>query len=644
PSSLMIFLEDIIELIEDVPDELQRRGGLIQDWERQASEYKKQADSLTARLHNDKSLKDEEKAILFRQISEMLDRAKDLTSKKYDMAEKCHQLIQKLSDRVSDWSYHCKLELEVDAPGSTFQVENSFINETVMAATAAANVRSQGFRVPDEKPQPPQRDNRGSSSLSREGTPLYGIGNRASHERRATRDSSMSSSRASSTTPFDQHAATAAAAVQQLQLQRKRKRDRAREKQLRDYQKTLQQTSVAAVSGRGGSAAAAAAPPPLSSKEPLSSYMRKKKEREREERKLREVSQSRLLAAAAAAGGGLAAASLPDAGYSPVHANREQRASQQRVIKPEPLDDGYEQPQAPPTQYHHQQLQPSGRRPGPGRPSNASRVQANNALLHAPPPPPAIVKREEMQPERREEQDEMINNGGMSDPDNDDDLLKFLEDEMPGGIADHDDLHLGLEGENLFDLDSFGANLGRELEKIQEQRPPSPLSQHIYGYLNAPSKTSADSGASSRAQKGANKAERKRQQAAQQQPQFVTFGAGESLHGRQRKLTARATDHVMDLDTRERRRRQKEEEVSHGDYGHGGGRSMMHDPMGAEGGGEDDVDNTPYCYCRQPSDGEMVGCDGKRCRFGGWFHLHCLGMLAPPTIDKWYCRDCDRYR
>ncbi|KNE66512.1 hypothetical protein AMAG_11645 [Allomyces macrogynus ATCC 38327] len=50
-------------------------------------------------------------------------------------------------------------------------------------------------------------------------------------------------------------------------------------------------------------------------------------------------------------------------------------------------------------------------------------------------------------------------------------------------------------------------------------------------------------------------------------------------------------------------------------------------------------DDTPYCYCRQPSYGHMIGCDNKRCKVE-WFHYECVGLPAGPPPDLWYCRDC----
>ncbi|KAF8309197.1 hypothetical protein DL93DRAFT_2100162 [Clavulina sp. PMI_390] len=91
------------------------------------------------------------------------------------------------------------------------------------------------------------------------------------------------------------------------------------------------------------------------------------------------------------------------------------------------------------------------------------------------------------------------------------------------------------------------------------------------------------------------------------------------------------------------------------------------DEMEAEDGeGEEDAvqeeeDNNPYCYCHQPSHGEMIACDGDNCPYE-WvrfyfqvyfprshnsdasslvqFHLACLGMKHPPKGSKWFCSDC----
>lgn len=45
-----------------------------------------------------------------------------------------------------------------------------------------------------------------------------------------------------------------------------------------------------------------------------------------------------------------------------------------------------------------------------------------------------------------------------------------------------------------------------------------------------------------------------------------------------------------------------------------------------------------YCFCQQPSQGNMIGCDGADCKYE-WFHWPCVGVTEEQT-DTWYCADC----
>jgi hypothetical protein len=45
-----------------------------------------------------------------------------------------------------------------------------------------------------------------------------------------------------------------------------------------------------------------------------------------------------------------------------------------------------------------------------------------------------------------------------------------------------------------------------------------------------------------------------------------------------------------------------------------------------------------WCYCNQPSFGNMVKCDNDKCTIE-WFHFDCLCMRCPPK-GKWYCPSC----
>ena len=66
--------------------------------------------------------------------------------------------------------------------------------------------------------------------------------------------------------------------------------------------------------------------------------------------------------------------------------------------------------------------------------------------------------------------------------------------------------------------------------------------------------------------------------------------------------------------------------------------------VGADGNGDDgmdvddDGDDTVYCFCRQPSYGNMVGCDNDSCKYQ-WFHWDCVGLTKEP-IGDWLCPEC----
>ncbi|CAK7896213.1 hypothetical protein CAAN1_04S08152 [[Candida] anglica] len=62
---------------------------------------------------------------------------------------------------------------------------------------------------------------------------------------------------------------------------------------------------------------------------------------------------------------------------------------------------------------------------------------------------------------------------------------------------------------------------------------------------------------------------------------------------------------------------------------------------------EPEVDNSVYCFCKQPSSGDMIGCDNETaCPNGDWFHYKCVGLLNRVEAlkyatgkQKWFCSD-----
>lgn len=45
-----------------------------------------------------------------------------------------------------------------------------------------------------------------------------------------------------------------------------------------------------------------------------------------------------------------------------------------------------------------------------------------------------------------------------------------------------------------------------------------------------------------------------------------------------------------------------------------------------------------WCYCGQPSYGQMIMCEHKDCTIV-WFHFDCLRIRCPPKT-RWYCPSC----
>ena len=62
---------------------------------------------------------------------------------------------------------------------------------------------------------------------------------------------------------------------------------------------------------------------------------------------------------------------------------------------------------------------------------------------------------------------------------------------------------------------------------------------------------------------------------------------------------------------------------------------------------EEQEDTTLYCFCKQPSFGNMISCDNESsCPNGEWFHYKCVGILNRVVAlkyttgkESWYCSE-----
>ncbi|CAC5412942.1 unnamed protein product [Mytilus coruscus] len=52
------------------------------------------------------------------------------------------------------------------------------------------------------------------------------------------------------------------------------------------------------------------------------------------------------------------------------------------------------------------------------------------------------------------------------------------------------------------------------------------------------------------------------------------------------------------------------------------------------------LDQSLYCICKLESGGEMVYCGNKKCKFGQWFHLDCIGLSEDEIPEgDWFCSE-----
>ena len=49
---------------------------------------------------------------------------------------------------------------------------------------------------------------------------------------------------------------------------------------------------------------------------------------------------------------------------------------------------------------------------------------------------------------------------------------------------------------------------------------------------------------------------------------------------------------------------------------------------------DDDVNNFPWCICKEDLGGAMIFCDNGKCPKGEWFHLDCLNLDEDVSKDQ----------
>lgn len=104
----------------------------------------------------------------------------------------------------------------------------------------------------------------------------------------------------------------------------------------------------------------------------------------------------------------------------------------------------------------------------------------------------------------------------------------------------------------------------------------------------------------------------------------------------QKKHTKRKTDITKD-DKKSTKPKKKVQEII----------ELKEEPGAKSEEEEEEEDNTLYCFCKQPSFGNMISCDNESsCPNGEWFHYKCVGLLNRVDAlkyttgkESWYCSE-----
>ncbi|KAE9418356.1 hypothetical protein Angca_001973, partial [Angiostrongylus cantonensis] len=134
----MQYLEDIMELIEDIPEEICKRFELMRKWDSDVERLQLECRYAVKRILE---LTETSEAMREKILMELADKYRlihRLSERKLELAVRSERLMSAVLDKatkimtcrlrffmVNDSSYLCKIELEVDNPGCTDAIERS---------------------------------------------------------------------------------------------------------------------------------------------------------------------------------------------------------------------------------------------------------------------------------------------------------------------------------------------------------------------------------------------------------------------------------------------------------------------------------------------------------------------------------------
>ncbi|EFO19565.1 hypothetical protein LOAG_08928 [Loa loa] len=122
----MLYLEDFLELLDQLPGELRDRSTEVRMLDLQAQQLHERANKERDEFFSTGSvLPHDVKVKRYNEILELYAQAKALSDEKVAILDVCHSLLLKYSQKLNKEILHFKLELEADNPGITEQIERN---------------------------------------------------------------------------------------------------------------------------------------------------------------------------------------------------------------------------------------------------------------------------------------------------------------------------------------------------------------------------------------------------------------------------------------------------------------------------------------------------------------------------------------
>lgn len=122
----MQYLEDIVELIEDIPEEICKRFELIRKLDSDVERLQLECRYAVKRILEVTETSEAMREKILMELADKYRLIHRLSEKKLELAVRSERLVSAILEKVTDSSYLCKIELEVDNPGCTEAIERNF--------------------------------------------------------------------------------------------------------------------------------------------------------------------------------------------------------------------------------------------------------------------------------------------------------------------------------------------------------------------------------------------------------------------------------------------------------------------------------------------------------------------------------------